>query len=466
MSLANTSTTPDEIATALLGKKKIWFIGIGGIHMCTLALLSRARGFLVAGSDSAENENTARLRRAGIAVYPRHDAAQMAEFDAVVYTLAIREDNPEYVAAKHLGLPLFSRADYLGYLCSAYPSRIGVAGSHGKSTVTGMIAEILEGAGRAPNVVCGAVMPHFGAPFTMGGGNDFLFEACEYGNSFLCLHPTLAVVLNAELDHVDFFESDTMLYHAFASFATRAEEAVLPQDHGTLLSLIDGKVPYVTFGLQPQADYHAADLSFQNGIASFDLVFPKGPVGRVSLCVPGEHNVKNALAAAATADLLGVEAADILVALGRFRGIERRMQYRGIFSGARVYDDYAHHPSEIEATLKAARELSRGGRIFTVFQSHTYTRTAAFFSEIAAALRKADRVLISDIYAARETDTLGVTPQALARAVGEHADYVGGLSDITATLWRELMPGDLLVVMGAGDINRIFGEFSKKHFTL
>jgi len=466
MSLANTSATPDEIAAALLGKKKLWFIGIGGIHMCSLALLSRARGFFVAGSDRAENENTARLRRAGIAVYPRHDAAQMAEFDAVVYTLAIGEDNPEYVAAQHLGLPLFSRADYLGYLAGAYPSRIGVAGSHGKSTVTGMIAEILEVAGRAPNVVCGATMPRFGAPFVARGGNDFLFEACEYGNSFLCLSPTLAVVLNAELDHVDFFDSEKMLLEAFARFVARAERAVLPWDHGALLSIIGDSVPTVTFGLGEGADYHAAALSYRGGVATFELVFPRGAVGKVTLSVPGEHNVKNALAAAAAADLLGVDAADILVALGGFRGIARRMQYRGIFSGARVFDDYAHHPTEIEATLKTARELAGGGRVFAVFQSHTYTRTAAFFDEIAATLREADRVLIADIYTARETDTLGITPMALADSVGPHAAFVGGLSDMAATLSRELMPGDLLVVMGAGDIDRIFVEFSKKHFTL
>ncbi len=465
MSVANTHHTPAEIGAALLGKTSLFFIGIGGIHMCSLALLSRARGFFVAGSDHAENENTRRLRRAGVTVYPRHDAAQMAEFDAVIYTLAIDANNPEYLAAKRLGLPLFSRADYLGYLSSAYPTRIGVAGSHGKSTVTAMLGEILAVAGRAPNVVCGATMRRFGAPFVVGGGGEFLFEACEYGNSFLSLSPTLAVILNAELDHVDFFTDEKMLYDAFGSFGASADRAVLPSENQVLLSAV-GDVPHVTFGIDDTADYRAAALSYHSGAPDFDLVFPRGAVGHVTLRVPGEHNVKNALAAAAAADLLGVSAPDILVALGGFRGVARRMEYRGIFSGARVFDDYAHHPTEIAATLKTARELAAGGRVFVVFQSHTYTRTKAFFGEISAALSLADRVLVADIYAAREADTLGMSAAVLAEGIGAHAAFVGGLSDITATLAGELLPGDLLVVMGAGDIDRIFGEFSKKHFTL
>lgn len=466
MSVENTHHAPAEIAAALSGKTKLWFIGIGGIHMCALALISRARGFFVAGSDHAENENTARLRRAGVAVYPHHDASQMAEFDAVIYTLAITPDNPEYLAAKHLGVPLFSRADYLGYLMHSYPSRIGIAGSHGKSTATAMLGEIFDVAGRSPNVVCGAVMKRFGAPFVAGGGNDFIFEACEYGNSFLSLPPTLAVILNAELDHVDFFTDKDMLLRAFGSFAANAQRAIVPFCDTALLAALPKSIPCVTFGLSEGADYRAAALSKNGGMCSFDLIFPRGAVGRVTLGVAGVHNVKNALAAAAAADLSGVSAADILVALGRFTGAARRMEYRGIFCGARVFDDYAHHPTEIAATLKTARDMAVGGRVFAIFQSHTYSRTAAFFDEICTALAGADRVIVADIYPARETDTLGMSAAGLAAGTGEHAAYVGGLSDITATLARELAPGDLVVVMGAGDIDRIFGEFSKKHFTL
>ena len=466
MSVENTHHTPAEIAAALAEKTKLWFIGIGGIHMCALALISRARGFFVAGSDHAENENTARLRRAGIAVYPRHNASQMAEFDAVIYTLAITPDNPEYLAAKHLGIPLFSRADYLGYLMQSYPCRIGIAGSHGKSTTTAMLGEIFDVAGRSPNVVCGAVMPHFGAPFVAGGGNDFIFEACEYGNSFLCLSPTLAVILNAELDHVDFFADQEMLLHAFGSFAAKAQRAIVPLEDAALHAALPDTTERITFGLESGADYRAAALAENAGFFSFDLIFPRGAVGRVQLLVAGMHNVKNALAAAAAADLSGVDAADILVGLAGFRGAGRRMEYRGIFCGARVFDDYAHHPTEIAATLRTARDMAAGGRVFAVFQSHTYSRTAAFFGDICTALAEADRVIVADIYPARETDTLGMSAAGLAAGTGAQATYEGGISDITAALARELTPGDLVVVMGAGDIDRIFGEFSKKHFTL
>lgn len=466
MSLANTHHTPSEIAACLANKKRLWFIGIGGVQMCALALLSRTRGFFVAGSDCAESEHTATLRRAGVAVYPQHAAAHVADFDAVVYTLAISPENPEYLTAQRLGLPLFSRADYLGYLIAGYERRVGVAGSHGKSTVTAMLGEIFYGAGRAPNVICGARMRRFGAPFTVGVGSDCIYEACEYGNSFLLLPPTLALILNAELDHVDFFENKAELLRSFAAFAANAEAVVVPYEDETLRAALPSHVRQVTFGTAREADYRAEALTQSGGMGSFDLATPKGTVGHVTLGVPGLHNVKNAVAAAAAAHASGVASADILVGLAAFRGAARRMEYRGIFCGARVFDDYAHHPTEIAASLATARELGTGGRLFVLFQSHTYSRTAAFFDEITAALRAADRIFIADIYPARETDTLGMSASGLAAGVGESATYAGGLSDTAAALARELQPNDLLVVMGAGDIDRIFAQFSKKHFTL
>ncbi|MBR7111999.1 MAG: UDP-N-acetylmuramate--L-alanine ligase [Clostridia bacterium] len=465
MSLANTQWEPHEIGAALLGKKILWFIGIGGIHMSSLALLSRERGFTVRGSDCAENENTRRLEGAGISVCRGHDPSALADADAVVYTLAISEDNPEYLEARRRGLHLFSRADYLGYLMSDFPSRIGIAGSHGKSTVTAMLGEILDVAGRAPNIVCGADMPHFGAPFAAGGGKDFLFEACEYGNSFLRFSPTLAVVLNAELDHVDFFKDEASLITSFSRFIQKADAAVLPKECAALRRAAQGR-PAVTFGLGTNADYRAQNLSLEGGTAQFDLYFPKGCVGRVSLAVPGEHNVKNALAAAAAADLLGVRPSDITAALSHFSGIARRFQYRGRLNGARVFDDYAHHPTEIKTALHTARSLCKGGRLFAVFQSHTFSRTKAFFEDICAALSGADRVLIADIYAAREKDPLGMSAKALADGIGRTASVGGDFAAMAKVLQRELTEKDLLLVMGAGDVDRIFGEFSKKHFTL
>ena len=466
MSLENTTHTPREAAALLQGVSALWFIGIGGVHMSALALLARARGFRVAGSDRAENEHTARLRQSGVTVYIGHNAAHMIGAEAVVYTLAIAEDNPEYQAAVNLSLPLFSRADFLGYLAASHRARIGIAGTHGKSTVTAMLGESLWRMGRLPNILCGATMRAFDAPFFVGGGEEFLFEACEYKDSFLCLSPTLAVILNAELDHVDFFENEHAVRNAFANFAKGAEDVLLPAEDTALCALVrdKGKKP-LTFGLAT-GDYHAANLTEGRAGYSFDVIAPQGALGRITLSVPGLHNVKNALAAAAAALLCGVSPADLLPALAAFQGIKRRMEYKGIFCGATVFDDYAHHPTEIEVSLKAARTLLGKGRLFVLFQSHTYSRTRSFFTEIAGALRDADRVIIADIYPARERAHLGMTATGLARAIGAHASYEGGFADMTATLARELAPGDLLLVMGAGDIDRIFGLFWAKGFTL
>jgi len=465
MPLPNTHHTPHEVKQALDTCHRLWFIGIGGIHMCALAMISKARGFTVAGSDLAENENVRALRDAGIGVYPQHNAAQMATFDAVIYTLAISKDNPEYRAALRLGLPLFSRADFLGYLLSGYPTRIGVAGSHGKSTTTAMLGQILEKAQKSPTVVCGAQMRHTGTPFALGTGDTCIYEACEYGNSFLRLPPTLAVILNAELDHVDFFKSREMLLHAFGKFARPATEILVPFDDKALQNALPRGVKFYTFGTEGEADYTADQVTLKNGMGQFTPVFRGNPTGRVTLRVPGLHNVKNALAAAGAAHLSGVSCADILTGLSAFGGVARRMEYRGIFCGARIFDDYAHHPTEIAASLTTARSLCHGGRLFVLFQSHTYSRTAAFFDDIAAALRVADRVLLSDIYPARETNTFGVSVKALAKTTGAHATYIQTLADAAALLEKELQPNDLLVIMGAGDVGRIFTHFSKKHFT-
>ena len=470
MALPNTRYGADAIAAAVAGKRKLWFIGIGGVHMASMALLAAERGFAVAGSDRAAGEGTARLSAAGIPVYFGHEAARVVGFDAVIYTLAISPDNPEYKAAVHMGLPLFSRADFLSFLMGAYPCRVGVAGSHGKSTVTAMLAEIFAVAGRAPTVFCGAPLRGAGASVWQERGQDFIFEACEYEDSFLCFSPTLAVILNVGYDHVDYFASPGAVEGSFAAFAG------LPGERGRVLYNAEDEAAFRcvrgsgsvchSFGIE-RGDYRAEEVSFFEGRGRFVPVLPSGErLETVSLRVVGRHNVANAMAALAAAHLCGVPPRAILTGLAAFGGAGRRMEYRGMLRGARLYDDYAHHPDEIAATLAAARQMVGNGRLFAVFQSHTYSRTAAFFREICAALQAADRVLIAPIYAARETDTRGMHAAALAAGVGEKASAPGELPAIAAMLLTELMPGDMAVIMGAGDIDRIFGEFSGKHFTL
>ncbi len=469
MSLPNTRYGAVEIARILCGKKRLWFIGIGGVHMSVMAQMAAARGFAVSGSDRAASANTERLRRLGIPVSFGHRAERVVGADAVVYTLAISADNPEYAAALHLGLPVISRADFLSFLMKEHRNRIGVSGCHGKSTVTAMLSEIFAVAGRAPTVFCGAPL-RSSLETEAGEGRDCIFEACEYEDSFLCFSPTLAVILNVGLDHVDYFASLAQIKSSFAAFAA------LPGAGGTVLVNAEDEEALdctkgsparcVSFGIDG-GDFHARDVRFVDGRADFIPVLPSGrEMDRIMLRVVGRHNLSNAMAALAAATLCGVPCQSIVTALSAFRGAGRRMEYRGMVRGARLFDDYAHHPAEIAATLTAARQMAGGGRLFAVFQSHTYSRTAAFFTEICDALRLADRVLVAEIYAARETNRLGMSAEVLAAGVGEGATAPGDFSAIAATLMAELAPGDLAVVMGAGDIDRLFGEFSGKHFTL
>lgn len=453
----------------LSGISRLFFIGIGGVHMTTLALMAHWRGLIVAGSDRMESDNVRRLRRAGIPVFIGHDAAHLVGTEAVVYTLAIAPDNPEYAAAAERGLPCISRAEFLAYLMHFYPHRIGVAGSHGKSTVTAWLTDLFHLAHRSPTAVCGATMRRFHAAFTLGTGRDFIFEACEYENSFLSFEPTLAVLLNAAYDHVDCFTDPATLQDAFARFLSLPGidgRVLVGADDPTAMAAAEKAANVTTFGLLPTADYHPEDLTFEWGQGRFSLITPVGATGPVALSVPGLHNVKNALAAAAAAHLSGIDTDTIRSGLCHFGGAARRMEYRGEYGGARLYDDYAHHPDEIAAALSTARLLLGGkGRLFAVFQSHTYSRTAAFFDPIVGALRLADRVYVADIYPARERETLGMSGQRLAAAVGERAAYVGDVSAMAAALKNELSSGDLLVVMGAGDIDRIFAEFKESPFT-
>lgn len=469
MALPNTSHGVAKIADLLAGKRRLWFIGIGGVHMATMALIASKKGYAVSGSDRAAGEGTARLLAAGIPVYFGHDAARVVDADAVIYTLAISPDNPEYTAAQRLGIPVFSRADFLAFLMNGHPVRIGVAGSHGKSTVTAMLAEIFTMAGRAPSVFCGAPLRHLAPP--TGEGNEVIFEACEYEDSFLRFSPTLAVILNVGLDHVDYFPSLDAVRSSFARYASLvggSGTVLCNAEDATALSCVQNSDARVcTFGVKT-GDYHADALTFDQGCGRFVPVLPDSShLGQIVLRVSGRHNVANALAALAAAHLCGVSGGAIQNGLCAFRGAGRRMEYRGMLRGARLFDDYAHHPAEIVATLAAARQmLGEGGRLFAVFQSHTYSRTATFFGEICDALRQADRVLVADIYAARESDTLGMSAAMIAAGVGDIASAPGDLSAIAATLSRELDAGDLCVVMGAGDIDRLFTEIFTKHFTL
>ncbi len=432
--------------------------------MSALARMARRRGFFVSGSDAAESARTQALRQEGVPIFIGHETTAVERSDAVVYTLAISPEDPEYLCAVERGLLTVSRADFLGFITSTYKNRIGVAGSHGKSTVCAMLADIFTAAGRSPTVFCGAEMAAFGSSVLLGEGEDCIFEACEYGDSLLSLSPTTALVLNLDFDHADYFADLGALATSFSLFAKGATSVITCAEDAPLCRALQDASEPLTFGLSV-GDCRAEGLVLDRGCGRFFLHVGERRLGEIRLCVPGEHNVKNALAAALAAWKQGITAEVICTALSRFSGAQRRMSLRGRLRGAPVFDDYAHHPTEIAASIRTARELG-GGRVLAVFQPHTYSRTAALFDDFCTALRMADRAFVCDIYPARETDTLGMSAAGLAGAVGPSCTWVGDLAATAATLCAEVREGDTVLLMGAGDIDRIFTHFCAKDFTL
>ncbi|MBO5416580.1 MAG: UDP-N-acetylmuramate--L-alanine ligase [Clostridia bacterium] len=460
MSTPNTHFGADEIGRILKNCKSIYFIGIGGINMSSLAHISHKRGFVTGGSDRTPSALTARLESCGIRINYSHDAANIHGYDAVVYTVAISPDNPEYTEALRLGLPCFSRADFLGYVMTGYLRRIGVSGMHGKSTCTSMCAATFIGAGVSPTVLSGAELDVMSGAYTVGEGEDFIFEACEYMDSFLDFNPTVAVILNIEMDHVDYFHSMEQIHRSFAKYASLTTESGFAvanvDDENVLIALKDYAGTLVSFGIDSEdALYRATDISCDRGRYSFNIKKRGEQFCRVALSVTGYHNIYNALACAAAADLCGISPEDISRGLASFCGAKRRMEYKGNLGGAELYDDYGHHPTEVHTTLRGAKGLA-GGRLVCVFQPHTYSRTKALLEEFSLAFEYADKVLLADIYAARERDDGSVSSRALAEKIGEKAVYCGAIEDTANALREELRDGDVAVVMGAGDIWKIF----------
>lgn len=463
MSTPNTHYGAAEIGRMLDGCKSIFFIGIGGITMSSLAHISHLHGYRIGGSDRTETALTDSLAECGIEIFYSHEAAHIDDYDAVVYTVAVSPDNPEYKAAKQRGIPCISRADFLGYIMTGYKNRVGVSGMHGKSTCTSMCALAFTEAGGDPTVVSGAELAAMGGAYRIGGRDNFVFEACEYMDSFLDFNPTVAIVLNIEMDHVDYFSSMAQIRRSFASFMTLTGDGgaavINADDENVMLAARAFGGKKITFSTKdPTADYSAANITFKKGRASFDILHRGEREVTLALSVPGAHNVYNALAAYAAARECGLDPERTARGLSAFTGAHRRMEYKGTFRGADVYDDYGHHPTEIRATLRTMREVA-GGRLVCVFQSHTYSRTAKLFSDFADALTLADRVFVADIYAARETDTMGVSGETLASEIvkcGGDAVYGGSFERIAELLSDELHEGDTLVVVGAGDIYRLF----------
>ena len=459
MSTDNTHFGAQGIRTMTEKCRSFFFIGVGGVNMSSLALITKERGFLVGGSDRTKTEVTERLSALGIEVFYSHEATHVETYDAVVYTVAISADNPEYIRAKERGIPLISRADYLGFLMTDYKNRVGISGMHGKSTTTSMCAQIFMSAGVDPMVLSGAVMRSMGNAYRIGGKEHFIFEACEYMDSFLDFYPNIAVILNIEMDHVDYFKSMEHIRQSYRKFA----EKTLPngfvvangddENVKEALAGMTGRV--IRFSLwDTNADFYACNQTQLCGRPRFDIMAFGKFFCHVEMKTVGKHHVQDALAAAASAYLCGLDGEAVAKGLADFCGAERRMEYKGKFMGADVYDDYGHHPTEVKTTLEGAAAMGYC-RTFCVFQSHTYSRTAGLFDEFIGAFGSVNEAIIADIYAAREIDTGIVSGKKLAEAL-PNGKYVGDFDAIVAYLKEILREGDLVVVMGAGDIYRIF----------
>ena len=436
---------------------RVYFVGIGGISMSGLAELLADAGFQVSGSDRSPSAVTEMLEARGIRVFYGQRAENITDsIDCAVFTAAIQPDNPEYIAVHEKSIPSLTRGQLLGQVMKNYRIPIAVSGTHGKTTTTSMVSEILLAADTDPTLAVGGMLKDIGGNMRIGGREYFVTEACEYTNTFLDFAPGIGLILNIEEDHLDFFHDLADIRNSFHRFAR-----LLPKDgcliiNGEIENLeeITGDLPcrVLTFGSGPDSDYHPADIRYdQMGYPSFTLLGPNRQERRFALQVPGEHNIYNAMAAIALADVLSIDSALTAKALHTYKGTDRR------FEGVTVIDDYAHHPTEIRATLKAAGNYPHK-TLWCVFQPHTYSRTKTFLQEFAKALVLADRVVLTDIYAARETDCLGISSETLRQEIqglGKECHYFASFEEAEKFLLENCINGDMLITMGAGDVHKI-----------
>jgi UDP-N-acetylmuramate--alanine ligase len=447
-----------------LDTKHVHFIGIGGISMSGLAEMLKKEGYIVSGSDDYVSDATSRLKSLGIKIYIGNNADNITgTVGLVVYTAAVKPDNPEYRAALKKGIPVMERAVLLfDVIMEGYDRSVCIAGTHGKTTTTSMIADTCLTAGLEPTVFIGGYM---GGGYNMRAGDSpyFVAEACEYSNSFLQGRPYIGVILNIDNDHMDFFGSMDNLAASFKEYAHHIKpEGALVVHSGVpdLNKITDGLIcRIITFG-ENDADFSARHVQYNSdGKPSFDVIHKGETLGRVTLALPGAHNITNALACAAAAFALGIKPEMILKGLQATKGVRRRFEYKGMYNHAEVVDDYAHHPTEIEACLSAARKSHAGkgrtGRIICLFQPHTYSRTRNLLKELAASFTDADLVVLLPIYASREVFDPNISSALLAEKInGQNtpAVYINGFDEAFDYLSREVMPGDLLITMGAGDV--------------
>lgn len=443
-----------DITAYLHPGRRAHLVGIGGVSMAPLAEVLHGMGMVITGSDMRQSDTVEHLRSLGIQVEIGQSAEHLDHCELVIRTAAAHDDNPEISGARARGIPVFERAQAWGAIMKRYENALCVSGTHGKTTTTSMCTHIIMAAGMDPTVMIGGTLPLLGAGHRVGRGDTIILESCEYCNSFLSFFPTIAVILNVDADHLDFFKDLQDVEHSFRAFADLVPEntglIVANRDDVNTMTTLAGETRRVlTFGLS-EGDIHAEHLVYDRGLPEFD-VFCRGELfTHVALQVPGEHNVRNALAATAACLSLGVPAEAVSLGLSQFRGAGRRFEKKGVYQGADVYDDYAHHPSEVQALLTMAMSLGYQ-RVICAFQPHTYSRTKALFNEFVHVLSEPDVTLLAEIYAARENNDLGISSRDLSECI-PGSEYFATLKSLTQRLREMARPGDLILTVGAGDI--------------
>ncbi len=428
----------------------VHLVGIGGVSMRPLGLVLSGMGITVTGSDMNRSASTQELMDKGIPVFIGHQAENIQGACCLIRTAAANNDNPEIAAARAAGIPVFERAQAWGEIMRHYENAICISGTHGKTTTTSMMTHILMEAQEDPTVMIGGYLPLLRSGHRVGKGNTILLESCEYCDSFLNFFPTLAVVLNVEADHLDYFADLAAVQQSFHKFAAMASSAVIANgDDAHAMQAMEG-LEVITFGLNSDNRITAANMC--PDWRHFDVVCDGKFYCHLDMAVLGKHNALNALAAAGAAWMLGIPGDVVSRGLATFSGAGRRMEFKGEYAGAMVYDDYAHHPDELAATIDAVRSMG-DHRLVMAFQPHTYTRTHALFEDFVRELKKVDVLVLAEIYAARERNTVGISSQKLqARIPGAH--YCATLPQVTQCLQDLAQPGDVILTVGAGDIYR------------
>ena len=444
--------TDTSIQPYIVPGRRVHLAGIGGVSMSPLAEVLHGMGLAVQGSDQSGSPAVDHLRAQGISVHVGHEASDIEGAEFLIRTAAIHDDNPEIAAARAQGIPVFERAEAWGAIMRQYENAVCIAGTHGKTTTTSMTTHIFMAAQADPTVMIGGTLPMLHSGYRVGRGDTIILESCEYCNSFLHFFPTVAVVLNVEADHLDFFKDLDDIKRSFRRFAQLTPpdgRIVVNADDEGAMDALKG-LPLFTFGCREGADCQARDLTWHGGRPDFDVVVDGKVYTHLNLRVAGLHNVYNALAAASAAYVLGIPSKAVRQGLEGFFGAGRRFELKGQYNGARVYDDYAHHPAELHALLEMAQSLGCE-RVICAFQPHTYTRTKVLFDDFVRELQLADLVILTDIYAAREQNTIGISSRDLAERI-PGALYCPSLPEAAEKLRELAQPGDLIVTAGAGDI--------------